>query len=177
MSEQREYSKPVNGKRYPLKTDAERAASNSNGNGDGGSNRRSINVSLPSAPRTSDASRQVLLALSVAFIVFVAAGGKVEQVIAKARGQTPKQTQPFTANTIFAWGFLFVGLMIIADTPAGDLAKALAYLILLTILLEFGPQALTNLTNITGGNRQPLPDTRTPAPTPQSTNNGTERLI
>jgi hypothetical protein len=144
---EREYTQPVQGKRYPLKTDAERAASRSNGGG----NERPINVSLPQTPRTSDASRQVLLALSIAFVVFMASGGKVEQVIAKARGLPVPQNQPFTANTIFAWGFLFVGLMIVADTPAGDLAKAMAWLILLTVLLEFGPNAIANLTALTGG--------------------------
>lgn len=153
MPEERKYVE-VGGKKYPLKTEAERARSNSGtasqseSSGSNGGN--PINISLPSTPQVSDASRQVLLALSIAFVIFIAAGGKVEQVIAKARGVPEPQNQPFTAKTIFAWGFLFVGLMIVADTPARDLAKALAYLILFSVLLEFGPQALDNLTSLTG---------------------------
>jgi hypothetical protein len=167
MAEDRKYVE-VGGKKYPLKTEAERARSSakssetataSNGNG------RSANISIPSIPQTNDASRQVLLALSVAFLVFLAAGGKVEKVIAKARGLPEPESASFDAKTIFAWGGLFVGLMILADTPAGELAKALAWLILFTVLLEFGPQAIDNVMSLSGApSASGEPSAKTPPP-------------
>jgi hypothetical protein len=141
----------VDGKKIPLKTEAERSGSSasrpqpkssSNGNG-------SMNVSLPS----NSAPRQVLLALTVGLLVFLAAGGKIEKVIAKARGEEPPaDDKQFTAATIFAWGALFVGLMVLADFPTtGSLAVAFAYLIAFSIFIEFGPEAFNNVSEMTKG--------------------------
>lgn len=138
----------VNGKKYPLKTDAERQTSKQD-NDEPESSNRSVSVKMPSV--SNGGQRQVLLAMTVAFLVFVAAGGKVEKVIAKARGEKePASDKAFTAGTIFAWGFLLIALMVMADLNAtSDLAVAFSYLILLSVMLQFGPEAFTNIQKLT----------------------------
>jgi hypothetical protein len=138
----------VQGKSYPLKTDSERAASKAAPTAPAPTRESNVKVSVPSV---DDSPRQVLLALVIALVIFLAAGGRIEKVLAKARGiEPPADNQPFTANTVFAWGFLFVSLMVLADLkPTQKLSVAFAYLILLSVLLEFGPQAFANLSKLT----------------------------
>lgn len=96
-------------------------------------------------------TRQVLLATMVSMLIFLAAGGKIETVVAKARGKKVPQTKEITAETLFAWGFLFVTLMVVADIPAtSKLGVAFAWLIFATTLMGFGPEAFANLSRLAG---------------------------
>lgn len=71
----------------------------------------------------------------------------------------PKDRRPasiarggITAQSIFAWGFLFAGLVILADFPgAGEVAAAFALLILISVLLGFGPAAFDNISTLFSG--------------------------
>lgn len=118
-------------------------------------------------------SRGVVYALLVAFGVFVLSGAegsrRLSNGIAKVTGGTTKAATAgesgITAQTLVGWAMLFIILIALADIEAtGDLASAFAYLLLLTILLAFGPDAFDNLTRLLGqqdtgggGGKKPLP--------------------
>lgn len=57
-----------------------------------------------------------------------------------------------TAQTWAGWGFLLVFLTVAADIPATEsLAVAFAYLILVAVLLRYGPEAFAWITAVTTG--------------------------
>lgn len=58
-------------------------------------------------------------------------------------------TRGITSESLFAWGFLFAGLIILSDFPgAGELSAAFAMLILISVLLAFGPAAFDNISTL-----------------------------
>lgn len=63
---------------------------------------------------------------------------------------------PITGDQIvqaaFGWMALFVLLIVVSDIPGlGDLAAGFAWLLLLSILIIYGPAAFKNLTKLAGG--------------------------
>lgn len=55
-------------------------------------------------------------------------------------------------QAVFGWMVLFVLLIVVSDVPGlGDLAAAFAWLLLLSILIIYGPAAFSNLTRLAGG--------------------------
>jgi uncharacterized membrane protein YhaH (DUF805 family) len=58
----------------------------------------------------------------------------------------------WTANNAMGWAVLFVFLVILADIPATQaLATTFAWLILLSVLMLFGPLAGQNIGSLFGG--------------------------
>ena len=95
-------------------------------------------------------NRQVVLSMLIAGLIFGAAGGKVADITARVRGQHV-ESKSFSAETIFAWGFMFTFLIIGADIPAtGKLSAAMSWLIALGITIGFGPAAFNNINNLMG---------------------------
>jgi len=94
--------------------------------------------------------RSVVLSMLLAGLIFGAAGGKVSDVVSRVRGQQV-ESKPFTAETIFAWGFLFTFLMIGADIPTtGRFTAMMSWLIAMGVAIGFGPAAFYNLQTLTG---------------------------
>jgi hypothetical protein len=97
-----------------------------------------------------DPRQQVVLAMIVALTTFVVAG---PDALGRVRGKLDRTADTsqsgWTANNAFGWAVLFVFLIVMADIPAtGELAASFAWLILLGILLLFGPLAATNVTRV-----------------------------
>lgn len=119
--------------------------------------------------------RTVVVLTTLSLLIFAAAGGRVETLVAKLRGaKPPAPTKPATVQNLVGFGFLFVTLTIMADFPAtGKLAQGFASLITLAIAITYGPAAFDNITKLVGGESGPtgggsaIPDTRmggTPPP-------------
>lgn len=63
-----------------------------------------------------------------------------------AAGPAPV-TQEQIVQAIFGWMALFVMLIVVSDVPGlGELAAGFAWLLLLSIVIVYGPDALNNLT-------------------------------
>lgn len=65
-------------------------------------------------------------------------------------GTTPvPATSEQIMQAVFGWAVLFVMLIVASDVPGlGDLAAAFAWLLLLSILIIYGPAAFNNLQRI-----------------------------
>lgn len=64
-------------------------------------------------------------------------------------GSSTLGNKGITSQSLFAWGFLFAGLVILSDFPgAGELSAAFAMLILISVLLAFGPAAFDNISTL-----------------------------
>lgn len=86
-------------------------------------------------------------------LVFLAAGGRFERVVAKLGGKTVDQqaATETIGKTLVAWAALFVMLSIMADFPAtGTLASGFALLLMLTMLLAYGVDAFENIGKTVG---------------------------
>jgi hypothetical protein len=100
-----------------------------------------------------DPRQQVVLATLLSFTVFVSAGPRaLNRVQGKVSGTSDKSDSGWTAKNAFGFAVLFTFLIIGADVPAtADLSIAFAWLILLSVLMLFGPVAFKNLSGIFGG--------------------------
>lgn len=100
-------------------------------------------------------ARTVVIATTVSMLVFLAAGGRFERVVAKLSGnqQAEKEAAATTVGrTLVAWAALFVMLTILADFPATtQIASAFALLIMLTMILAYGVDAFENIAQTVGG--------------------------
>lgn len=95
--------------------------------------------------------RTVVIMTTVSLMIFLAAGGRVETVMAKLRGAAPPAPTKgtFTAGTLVAWAFLFTFLIVMADIPAtGQLAAAFAMLIFLSVAITYGTAAFENIAKL-----------------------------
>lgn len=103
-----------------------------------------------------NATRTVVITQTVGMLVFLLAGGKVESLIARARGQEAPTTPGISAQTFAGWGFLFVTLIVLADIEqTGQLASAFAWLIFLSVLFAYGPLAFANISTMVGDTNAP----------------------
>jgi hypothetical protein len=160
VAEDRRYVE-VEGKRIPLKTEAERAASRaakssrpdladspSPASGNGG---RRVSVDTGTVVRTP-AARQVVLAMTVSALIYAAAVGL--DFVADERGTRPTNPLPKFGGfeALFAWGTVFVFLIAMADfgEAPGQLATAFAYLFLIAILFTYGIEAFSNIRELYG---------------------------
>lgn len=100
-------------------------------------------------------ARTVVIATTVSMLVFLAAGGRFEKVVAKLGGKNEAETEAATiavGRTLVAWAALFVMLTILADFPATEqIASAFALLIMLTMILAYGVDAFENIARTVGG--------------------------
>lgn len=110
-------------------------------------------------------TRQVILALFVSGIVFVAAGGQAYTRAGKIgsllQGNATTTgtgiTPPVSVRLVFGWATLALFLIVGSELPGmGDLAAAFGWLIFLGILFAEGPAAFANITSI-GNIGQPVP--------------------
>lgn len=98
------------------------------------------------------ASKHVLLALTGGAVVMLAAGGKFTDLTARLRGQPVQQSVTFDPNTLAGWAVLLGMLVFVADIPAtAPLAVGFAWLIFMTIMMLYGPEAAKNLVALMGG--------------------------
>jgi len=105
-------------------------------------------------------SRGVVYAMLVAFGIFMIAGDqgsrRLANGIARATGQPTSEPTPnegrLSPQNLFGWAVLFVILIALADIDStAELASAFAFLIMVTVLLAFGPDAFNNITRMLGG--------------------------
>lgn len=68
-------------------------------------------------------------------------------------GSTPvPATGEQIMQAVFGWMALFVMLIVVSDVPGlGDLAAGIAWLLLLSILIIYGPAAFANINRLVGG--------------------------
>lgn len=58
------------------------------------------------------------------------------------------------SRSILGWGAIFVTLVALADFEAtANLSASFAWLIFISVLLLYGPQAFTNLSTLFGGSK------------------------
>lgn len=118
--------------------------------------------------------RGVVYAMLVAFGIFVLAGERGKRRLGNAVnatfGQPTRQADPneptFGPQVLAGWAVLFVIFIALADLDAtAELATAFAFLLLLSIVLAFGPDMFNNLAAALGfessptgggGGRRPL---------------------
>jgi hypothetical protein len=105
-------------------------------------------------------SRGVVYAMLVAFGIFTLAGDqgsrRLANGIARATGQPTTDAAPnegrLSPQNLFGWAVLFVILIALADIDStAALASAFAFLVMVTVLLAFGPDAFNNITRMLGG--------------------------
>ena len=74
-------------------------------------------------------------------------------------GGVPYSNAPVLAKidasrSVLGWGAIFVALIGLADFPAtANLAASFAWLIFISVLLLYGPQAFANLSSLFGGSK------------------------
>jgi len=104
-------------------------------------------------------TRTVILTTTVSALVFLMAGGKVETLVARARGtDAPADMGRVTSATLAGWAFLFVSLIILADIEqTGELAAAFSWLIFLSIMFAYGPSAFAAVTKAVSGGSTTTP--------------------
>lgn len=119
--------------------------------------------------------RGVVYAMLVAFSIFAVAGARgkrrLENAVSATFGQPLREPEPneptFSPVTLGAWALLFVIFIAVADFDASaELATSFAFLLLLAVILAFGPDAIKNVTDALGitantpsgggGGRKPL---------------------
>jgi succinate-acetate transporter protein len=104
--------------------------------------------------------RGVVYAMLIAFGIFVLAGAqgsrRLENGLARVTGATAREPKPgepsIGPQALLGWAVLFVIFIALADLDAtAELATAFAFLLLLTIVLAFGPDMFNNITRMLGG--------------------------
>lgn len=122
-----------------------------------------VNPQVPEphiVPEAQSATQQVVLALSIAFIVFILSGPNAQSGLTtrinslrpgvKSQPIASQQTW-ITANAAVGWGVVFLTLIALADIEStSKVAVAFAWLVMISMFLTVGTNAATNLANVQG---------------------------
>jgi hypothetical protein len=98
-------------------------------------------------------TQSVVLTSTLSFVVYLLAGPKADQrflsIWQKRAGKAVAPAYATSVGVVTAWAFLSVFLIVLTDIPAtAPVAVGLGWLLLISLLLTLGPDAMAAVTRI-----------------------------